>query len=157
MLTEIFSIAPLFFSTLALVISIYTWKSNRRASQDIQHYSLVSQADNMIADNKAVLRFHGVDPDTIEEKYGINSSELSYLLQSFNSSSIASLLGNEKSTKRFEKGSYRYDILKNEPTQRAFPLIKRLFDSNNLYIARCEKTICFIKQLDNDKASNKNT
>ncbi len=128
-----------------------------RASRDIQHYNLITQADSMFAGNKELLRFHGINPDTIEKEYGVTPGELSYLLQSFNSGSISSLLSNEKHKKPFEKGSYRYDILKNEPTQKAFPLIKQLFDSNNIYIAQCEETIRFIKKMDANNKHDKNT
>ena len=101
----------------------------------------------MLAENKACLRFHGIDPDTIEEVYGVTSAELSYLLQSFNAGSISNLLSNAGYKKPFERGSYRYDILNNEHTQKAFPLLKLLFDSRNPYIARCERTIHFIKRM----------
>ncbi len=117
-----------------------------RASRNIQHYTLVTKADSMLAGNKEFFRFHGINPDTIEEKYGVTSIELCYLVQSFNSGSISNLLRKDGYKKPFEEGSYWYDILKNEPTQKAFPLIKLLFDSKNHYIARCEKTIRFIKK-----------
>lgn len=146
MLTEILSITPLIISFFALTISIFTWRFNIRASRSIQHYNLVTQADRMFAENKELLRFHGINPDMIEEEYGVTPHELSYLLQSFNAGSISSLLSDKKSKKPFKKGSYRYDILKNEPTQKAFPLIKQLFDENNIYIAKCEETICLIKK-----------
>jgi len=152
MLTEILSITTIIISILALTIVIFTWKSNMRASRDIQHYNLITQADSMFAEHKELLRFHGINSDTIEEEYEVTPGELSYLLHSFNSGSISSLFSNEKHKKPFEKGSYRYDILKNEPTQRAFPLIKQLFYSNNIYIAQCEETIRFIKKMD---ANNK--
>ncbi len=138
-------------SFTALFIAIFTWRSNLRASRNIQHYNLVTQADNMLAENKACLRFHGINPDTIEDVYGVTSAELSYLLQSFNSGSISNLLSNDGYEKAFDKGSYWYDILKSEHTQKAFPLLKLLLDSSNHYIARCEKTIHVINRM---KANN---
>ena len=139
-------IASLILSILAFTISIFIWKSNKSASRQIQHYNLVTQADQMFAKNRQLLRFHGINPDTIEEEYGITPDELSYLLLSFNSGSLSNLLSNEKRKKPFAKGSYWYDILKNELTQKAFPLIKQLFDSNNIYIAKCEETISLINK-----------
>ena len=155
--TPIITIATPLIAILALIIAIFTWRSNLRASRVIQHYNLVTQADSMFAGNQELLRFHGINPDTIEEKYGVTSHELSYLLQSFNSGSISNLLSNEKYNIPFEKGSYRYDILKNEPTQRAFPLVKLLFDSKNIYISRCEETIRIIKNLDTNNTHDKGT
>ena len=151
MLLEILSIATPLIAILALFIAIFTWRSNLRASRVIQHYNLVTQADSMFAGNKELLRFHGINPDTIEEKYGVSSTDLSYLLQSFNAGSIQYLIANKKHKTPFKNGEYRYDILKNDATQKAFPLIKQLFDSKNPYIARCEQTICLIRQMnDND-------
>ena len=157
-LTEIIlPITTTILSFIALFIAIFTWRSNLRASSNIQHYNIVTQADTMIAENKACLRFHGINPDTIEDLYGVTSAELSYLLQSFNSGSISNLLSNDGYGKPFEKGSYRYEILKSEHTQKAFPLLKLLFDSKNHYIARCEKTIHIIKQMDANNEHNKGT
>ena len=110
----------------------------------------------MLAGNKEFLRFHGINPDTIQE-YGVTSTELTYLVQSFNSGSISNLLSNDGYKEPFEEGSYWYDILKNEPTQKAFPLIKMLFDSKNAFIARCEKTIRFIEELDANNIRAKET
>tara|TARA_R110002096_G_scaffold429949_1_gene643323 strand:+ start:3952 stop:4353 length:402 start_codon:yes stop_codon:yes gene_type:complete len=98
------------------------------------------------SENKKLLRFHGVDPDTIEEKYGVTSGELSYLLQLFNAGSISRILDNEKSTKPFEKDSYWYDILENKSTQDAFPLLRELFNSKNIFMMKCEETIRLIKK-----------
>ncbi len=158
MLTEIIlPIASPIISLLAIYIALLTRRANMRVSRNIQHYNLVTKADSMLAGNKEFLRFHGINPDTIEEKYGVTSTELSYLVQSFNSGSISNLLSNDGYKKPFEKGSYWYDILKNEPTQKAFPLIKLLFDSKNHYIARCEKTIRLIKKMDTNNTYDKDT
>lgn len=157
MLTEILSIITIIISILALTIAIITWKSNMRATRNITHYDVVAQADSMLAGNSKLLRFHGIDPGTIEEKYGVDSTDLSYLALSFNAGSISNLLSKDGDKEPFKEGEYRYDILKNESTQKAFPLIKLLFDSKNLYMARCEKTIRFIKKMDANNKHDKNT
>ena len=157
MLTEILSIATSIIAILAILIALFTWRANMRASRNIQHYNLVSKADSMISGNKEFLRFHGINPDNIEEKFGVNSYELSYLVQSFNSGSISNLLSGKKHEKPFEKGEYWYDILKNEPTQKAFPLIKQLFDSNNIFIARCQETIYFLEKMNTNNTPGKDT
>ncbi len=153
--SQILSILPLIFSVLAIIISIFTWKSNMRSSRYAQHYNLVTEADKMFAENKDILRFHGINPNEIEEKFGVTPNELSYLLQSFNSGSISNLLSTgsilnlfskKRRRKPFVKDSYWYNILKNEPTQKAFPLIEKLFDSNNIYITKCKNTISLIKK-----------
>ena len=109
----------------------------------------------MFAKNKELLRFHGINPDAIEEEYGVTSTELSYLLQSFDAGSISYLISNKKHKKPFEKGSYRYNILNNDATQKAFPLKKKLFDSKNPYIARCEETIRFLKKMNTNNIHEK--
>lgn len=149
MLNELLPIASPIITIIALIFAFNRWRGDTRASRFIQHYNLVSMSDSMIADNKDVLRFHGIDLDTLEE-YGVTSSDLCYLVQSFNSGSISDILsdGKDGKAKRHEKGGYWYDILRNAPTQRAFPLVKRLFDSNNHFIARCEETISYIKNID---------
>ena len=147
MLTDvILPITTTVLSCIALALALHTRKSNRRESRTIQHYGLVAQADNMLAENKACLRFHGINPDTIEDEYGVTSVELSYLLQSFNSGAVSSLIAEEGGDERFDEGSYRYQILENQSTQDAFPLLQKLFDPKNIYMARCEKTIGFIRQ-----------
>lgn len=152
---QILSILPLIFSVLAIIISVFIWISNKSSSRYAQHYNLVSQADKMFAENKDFLRFHGINPDEIEEEFGVTPDELSYLLQSFNAGSISNLLStgsilnlfsNKRRRKPFKKDSYWYNILKNEPTQKAFPLIQKFFDSKNIYIAKCKNTISLIKE-----------
>lgn len=76
----------------------------------------------------------------------------------FNAGSIYFyFVSNKKQKKPFKKGSYRYNILKNDATQKAFPLIKQLFDSKNPYIAKCEETIRFLKKMNTDNAHDKDT
>ena len=147
-LETVASSASPIISLFALYIALLARRANMSVSRNIQHYSAVTKADSLLAGNKDFLRFHGINPDTIQDKYGVTAAELSYLVQSFNSGSISNLLSNDGFKKPFEEGSYWYDILKNEPTQKAFPLIKLLFDSKNHYIARCEKTIHLIKKMD---------
>ncbi len=153
----ILPITTTFISFIAIFFAIFTWRAELQASRNIQRYNIITQAEDMLAENKACLRFYGINPDTIEELYGVTSAELAYLLKAFNSGSISNLLSNDKCKKPFEKGSYWYDILKNEHTQKAFPLVKLLFDSNNQYIARCEKTIHSIKQMDTNNVHDKVT
>jgi len=140
-------ITTIILSFVALFIAIFTWRANLRASRRIQHYNFAAHADTMLAENKTCLRFHGINPDTIEDLYGVTSAELSYLLQSFNAGSISNLLSNDGYAKPWERGSYYYDILKSEHTQKAFPLLQLLFDSKNHFIVRCEKTIHVIKRM----------
>ncbi len=158
MLAEIVPpIATPFLSFVALFIALITWSKNQRATRYVQHYSFVTQAEKMLSANIACLRFHGIDPDTIEKLHGVTSTDLSYLLQLFNSGSISNILSNKGRKKPFEKGSYWYDILKNEPTQDAFPLLQQLFDSNNYFMARCEITIDSINRMGGNNAHNKST
>lgn len=141
----ILPIASPIISLFALYIALSTRRESMRATRNITHYDVVAQADSMLAGNSKLLRFHGIDPDTIEEKYGVDSIDLSYLALSFNAGSISNLLSKDRDKEPFKEGEYRYDILKNESTQKAFPLIKMLFDSKNHYMVRCEKTIQLIK------------
>lgn len=128
-------------SFAALFIGIYNWRRNLLATRNIQHYNIVTQADNMFALNEACLRFHDIDSDTIEGEFGVTSAELSYLLLLFNSGSISNKLSNDGDKEPFDKGSYFYNILMNKPTQKAFPLLQKLFDSKNPFMTRCQKTI----------------
>jgi hypothetical protein len=143
------TIVPPVIAVLALFISLLSWSDSRRRSRLAQHYGLVTAADRMIGENQELLRFHGIDPSTIEEEYGVTASELAYLLQSFNAGSVSYQIahGEHRSdvrngrVKPFKQGSYWYDILRNDATQRAFPLLQKLFDSRNPYMAACEATI----------------
>lgn len=146
----IVSILTIVFSVIAIIISIFNRITNIRSSRHSQHYNLVTQADKMFSDNKELLRFHGINPDKIKKKYGITKSELTYLLQLFNSGSLSNLLSmgsildlfsKKRREKPFKKDSYWYNILSNEETQKAFPLMEKLFDSDNTYIAKCRNTI----------------
>jgi hypothetical protein len=113
--------------------------------------------DSMFAKNKELLRFHGINPDTIKEEYGVTSTELSYLLLSFDAGSISYLISNKRDKKPFTKGSYRYNILKNDATQKAFPLIQQLFDSKNPYLVKCEETIRILKMMNTNNTHDKDT
>ena len=157
MLTEILSIASPIIAILALSIALLSWRANIRKSRLIEHYRHIMSTDSMFAKNKELLRFHGINPDTIKEEYGVNSTELSYLLQSFNAGSISYLISNKRHKKPFNKGSYRYNILKNDATQKAFPLIQQLFDSKNPYIAKCEETIRILKIMNTNNKHDKDT
>jgi len=133
---------------LALLISLLSWMDGKRRARLSEHYGLVAVADRMLGEDMSLLRFHGIDPDTIEQEYGMSGSDLSYLLQAFNAGSISYKFahGDSPRLEAFPKDSYWYDILKNEPTQRAFPLLKQLFDSKNSYMAACEETIRLIRE-----------
>ena len=125
----------------ALVIAVFTSLRGRRASVLTGHYQLVG--GEMIGREKRLLRFHGIDPDSIEGTYGVSAVDLAYLLQSFNSGSVAHQIehGRFNRIRPFPTDSYRYSILKNEPTRRAFPLLIQLFDPKNAYMACCAATI----------------
>ncbi len=58
MLTDIIlPIATPVFTLLALFIALFTWRANMRASRNIQHYTLVTKADSMLAGKNEFLRF----------------------------------------------------------------------------------------------------
>jgi hypothetical protein len=132
---------------LALLISLLSWVDGKRRSRLSEHYGLVAVADRMLGENERLLRFHGIDPDTMEQEYGVSGVDLSYLLQAFNAGSISYKFahGDNPRIKAFPEGSYWYEILENDATQRAFPLLQRLFDSKNPYMAACAATIHAIK------------
>lgn len=158
MLTEtLIPIASTVFSAIALIVSLVARSSNLRMSRNVQHYNHAAKAEGMLADNKACLRFHGINPDKTEEDYGVNSAEVAYLLQLFNAGSISNLLSRDGHKKPFKEGSYWYAILDNEHTQNAFPLIKLLFNPKNSYIARCGVTIRAIKDTDTSREHSGDT
>lgn len=140
--TELLSFLSPIIAIVALFIALLSWRTSNRTSRIAQHYNYVMITDKMLGENKDLLRFHGINPDTIEKEYGVTSYELSYLLQFFNGGSIYNyFISKKKQKKPYLKGSYYYRTLENDATQKAFPLIKLLFDSKNPFIARCEKTI----------------
>ncbi len=102
----------------------------------------------MIGGDKRLLRFHGIDPESTEDIYGVSAVDLSYLLQSFNAGSVAYQIehGRFKRIRPFPTDSYRYSILMSEHTRRAFPLLVQLFDPNNAYMACCAATIRKIEE-----------
>ncbi|MBN2566366.1 MAG: hypothetical protein JXB46_11720 [Candidatus Eisenbacteria bacterium] len=148
MLNEVLLVVSPVTAALALAVALMSWFDGRRVSRIGQHYGLVAAADIMLGANQDLLRFHGIDPETIEEEYGVTPAELSYLLQSFNAGSVSYLIasGRRRKTRPFEQGSYRYQMLSNQATQRAFPLIRQLFDSRNPYMSACEATIRVIQR-----------
>jgi hypothetical protein len=134
-------------AALALVISVLSWMDGKRRARLSEHYGLLATADRMLGENTQLLRFHGIDPDTIELEYGVSGTDLSYLLQAFNAGSISYKFahGDNPRVKAFPEGSYWYGILEHDATQRAFPLLRMLFDSKNPYIAACAATIRVIR------------
>jgi hypothetical protein len=151
---EVLTIVSPIVAALALFISLLTWADGRRTTRLTQHYALMTAADRMLGEDEGLLRFHGIDPGTMEEEYGVTAIELAYLLQSFNAGSISCQIahGDHRSSLRnrgvkpFRKDSYWYDRLKNDATQRAFPLVQKLFDSRNPYMAVCEETIRALRE-----------
>lgn len=133
-------------SFMALFIAVLTSKTNLSASSRIQHNTNVALADIMLAENPSCLRFHNINPDEIEDLYGVTSSDLCYLLQAFNAGSISNILSSDGCDTPFQNGSYWHVILESEHTRKAFPLLKLLFDVENHFIARCDKTITSIEQ-----------
>ena len=150
-------IASPIIASVAVAIALLSWRASMRTSRFAQHYDHIITADRMLGSNKELLRFHGINPDEIEEVYGVTSTDLSYLLQAFNAGSISYILSNARRKNPFKKGSYWYNILKNDATQKAFPLIKQLFSSDNLYIAKCEETIRFIEKMNTNNTDGKDT
>ena len=149
MQTEMPTFVSPIVAIIALLIALISWRANIRTSRLTQHYNYVMITDRMLGENKELLRFHGINPDTIEKEYGVTSIELSYLLQLFNGGSIYNyFISKRKQKKPYIRGSYYYRILENDVTQKAFPLIKQLFDSKNPFIARCEKTIHLLNKKD---------
>lgn len=149
MLTDL--ILPIITSTIGLtafIIGLITWQNNLRQTRIIQHYSLIAQADSALTNEISCLRFHGVDPETVEASYGVTSKELLYLLTAFNAGSISNQLSKDGCKKPFEEGDYWYGILRNKPTQKAFDLLATLFAPNNPFIERCRKTIPNIQSMD---------
>jgi hypothetical protein len=144
---DVLTIVSLVIAAVALLISVLSWLDGRRRARVSEHYALVAAADRMLGENNRLLRFHGIDPDTIEQEYGVSGLDLSYLLQAFNAGSISYNFahGDNPRIKAFPEGSYWYDILENDATQRAFPLLQRLFDSKNPYMAACAATIRVIQ------------
>lgn len=128
---------------MAILIATLSWIDKRRSDRLSAHYGLVTVADQMIARNKELLRFRGIDHETIEDVYGVTATELGYLLQVFNSGSISHRIrfGEHWRRRAFPAGSYWYEMLRTEATQRAFPLVKQLFDAKNPFMSRCEQTI----------------
>jgi hypothetical protein len=142
MTNELSSILTLLVTGAAVSIAAVSWIHSRRAARLAAHYQLANAADLMIGSDKSLLRFHGIDPDSLEANYGVTATELAFLLQSFNAGAVEHLIGFGRRGKdtAFAEGSYRYNMLASEPTRRALPLLQQLFDHRNAFIARCVQT-----------------
>jgi hypothetical protein len=107
-LVQVLTIVSPVVAVVALVVSFITWNDGRRISRLTQHYSIVTAADRMIGENKDLVRFHGIDPGTIEEEYGVTQEELGYLLLSFDSGSISYKIAHRERerVRPFVEGSY---------------------------------------------------
>ena len=148
MTNTFFAFASTITAVVALGIAVMSWLHARRVSVLTGHYELVSGADQMSGHEMRLLRFHGIDTESIEETYGVSAVDVAYLLQSFNAGSVAYQIehGRFKRIRPFPTGSYRYNILMSESTRLAFPLLIQLFDPNNAYMACCAATIREIEE-----------
>ena len=98
--TELLSFLSPIIAIVALFIALLSWRTSNRTSRIAQHYNYVMITDKMLGENKDLLRFHGINPDTIEKEYGVTSYELSYLLQFFNGGSIYNYFISKKKQKK---------------------------------------------------------
>ena len=83
-------------------------------------------------------RFHGITNQSIK-KAGLSGQELAYLVASFTAGRIYDMSHDLINRELFHEGHYRYKMLCQPDTQKAWPLIKKMM-THDAYIEKIERT-----------------
>ena len=114
----------LFVSILAIV---YTVRSNKRnieiTNRTNNHLSIIN-VEKSLAEIPSALRFHGINIE--EVKKHISIEEFVYLLNSFTSGRLFYLSEDLTKKNNFNKGSYRWYIIKHPDFIKIWPYLKNM-------------------------------
>ena len=139
-------------SLAAVVISVFSlgWTilSARRLRVETSLYACVEsllEVKKGIGDVPSVLRFHGIRPEDLRDA-GVTAEEFAYLAANF----LAGALFYEATDPHgrgepFDETMYRYKLLAQPETRKAWPLVRKLMDRTS-YTRRIDATIDLIER-----------
>lgn len=123
-----------YISILAIVISVGTlcwtiWYNlrQRQASALTTSLSAFVDVESKLGDIPKALQFHGVDPHDLE-RLDISPEEFSYLLTNFTAGGIYYRISNAYPDVPYQKGTYRYNMLKASKTRKAWPILQKFIE-----------------------------
>ena len=110
----------------------------------------IVQVERSIGDiTTNAFRFHGIQDEDIDEleRSGITKQELAYLVASFTAGRIydTCVLPKSDQDKLLNTTHYRYKMLEQKDTIKAWPFIKKMMTENE-YIERLDKIVSGIKK-----------
>lgn len=114
------------------------------ASAMIANQQSIIMVERDVARIPTVLKFHGVDKKELDD-LEVSPEELAYVLSSFTANAMLDRARQTNDKDPFPPGSYRYAMLKAEPTRKLWPILKRLMHQDS-YIDKIEATIKVIEQ-----------
>jgi len=128
-----------------------------RSSAIASSFALMAQAEAMLKDVPSALKFHGVSDEDLR-RAGITPEEFVYLIVNFTGAGVLYRMSEPDSTAPFQKGSYRYVMLSQPATQRAWPLLRKLINPEiGSYGKRIEATLKLIESDAANATADQNT
>lgn len=121
----------LLFISLFITVKAHTQSSKYEAIK--QGSAILANAESRIGENPELLRFHGINIEEDELKaHGLSATDLAYLLNNFSAGGVFyRCLPSKEKNVVLSEGSYRYEMMKSEHTQRAWPLLRRLLTNSD--------------------------
>ncbi len=100
--------------------------------------------ESKLGNTPKALQFHGVDLHDLE-KLDISPEEFCYLLTNFTAGGIYYRIRNTNPDAPYEKGSYRYNILKASKTRKVWPILQKFIEPSP-YRDKIEVTLKTIEE-----------
>lgn len=132
----------IFISLISIAITL--WFNFRKLEvQNMSNLSHMIAQERFLADIPSAFRFHGITDDQIKNA-GITAEELSYLVSSITAGGVYHRTHSPNCAKSFDKGSYRYNMIKSEEFRKAWPLVKQMMNKTS-FTTKIDNTINLIE------------
>lgn len=140
-------LVPVLSSLATLLVSSIYYNRRMRYAR-LTNLSSIVQIEYSLRDIPLAYRFHGITQKEIR-KAGITPQELAYLVANFTAGRIYDVSSYSMAS-HFTEDNYRYKLLQQPSTRRAWPLIKRMMTEDK-YIKKLERTISIIENINTEQ------
>jgi hypothetical protein len=126
---------------IAWYIGYQLVESKRLHHAELMNLFSIVQVERSLGDNRTSFRFHGITDEDFEEA-DVTAKELAYLVASFTAGRIydAGIYSESDMKKPFDESHYRYKMLAQLATRRAWPTIAKMMTAD-AYIDKIEITM----------------
>ena len=126
---------------VSIASSVWTIRQNREMARTARLANLTNIVDieRSLGAVPSALRFHGINATELADA-GITPQEFAYLLASCTATAFYHNASDENPDEPFAAGSYRGAMCVTPDFQRAWPLLKRMFNQG-VFVSRIDATI----------------